>query len=181
MVLHSLPPPALTKMHFYLPCHPCSFLRTKVTWRSLHWKISPRTWTRERNQSPCLARSSQRSLTPVLGALADLGSLAGDPVQNLAGRGPTLSLAGASLGSTLTEEPARPVAFISKQEASPLKRSRAGKGWDLSRQYLSGALCQRWLLECPPSSTSRLERQLSQDHVCSSLKGVTQSLFLSLL
>ena len=43
---------------FILPCQnafasppllPCSFQMMRLTWRSLPWKISPRTWAREKN------------------------------------------------------------------------------------------------------------------------------------
>lgn len=82
LVLHSLLFCTYQNSFYFSMC-PCSFLKMRVTWRSLPWKICPRTWTRDRNQSPCSTQSSWRRLMPVFGALADPGSLAGDPAQVL--------------------------------------------------------------------------------------------------
>lgn len=95
-VLSSQPPSSLTKMYFLLPFTPCSFLKMRVTWKSPPWKIFLWTWTRERNPSPCLAQSSQRSLALVHRAPASPGSLPGDSPQRLTGQ--RVSLAGASSG-----------------------------------------------------------------------------------
>lgn len=83
--------PRLSALVSFSPSPPCSSPMTRATWRSLPWKTSARTWTRERNRGPCLARSSQRRLVPVLGAPADPGSPAGDPRAWPAG-GPVLAL-----------------------------------------------------------------------------------------